>query len=154
MSVGGTDAVVRFLIDFPQVTGKLCLIKAVHVWREDWTTLTIYDVTYALSADPDQPATLSLTAPLSRVFLLGRWSFDQLTLIGVLYGVTNPVQFPYPEGIECPYTRLPFFIQHSNNNAAVTDYRVTVFFEYVKRTPQELAISVMRRGRGVSRRVP
>lgn len=148
---GGSSTVTRFFIDMPLAPGKICMIKQVHVWREDMATLLTYDSTFALSADPDQPAPASLSQPLSRIFLLGRWAQELATTVGFQVLTPNPMVFHFPEGIACPYTQLPFFLQHSNTGATVTTYRVTVFFEYVKVTKQELAIAVLRRGRGVTR---
>lgn len=150
---GGTLAITRFFVDMPVVAGKICMIRQVHVLLVDFARLNAYDISYGMSLDPDDPGD-SLIGADSRMFISGRYSKFQLTAVGFQVLVNNPIQYHFPEGLKCPYGRLPFFIQHSNANVATTFYRVTVFYDLVKLSPQELAVAVMRRGRGETRRVP
>ncbi len=153
MTHGGTAAITRFDVYMPVVPNKICMIRRVHVALIDFARLDSYDVTYGLSLDPEH-APQSLVAADSRMFLMGRYAVFEQTAVGFAVGVVNPIQFHYPEGIPCPYSRLPFFLQNSNNNANTVSLRISVFFELIKMTPQEIAIAVMRRGRGETRRVP
>ncbi len=150
---GGTTAIDRFNIDMPIVPNKLCLIRQVQVLNVDWGNTALFDQTFGMSLDPDHvPA--SLVAADSRMFILARYVRIQLTAEGFQSVEGNPKIFHFAEGMQCPYGRLPFFVQNSNNNAAVTDYRIAVFFTLERVSPQELAVAVMRRGRGETRRVP
>lgn len=137
----------RFFIDMPLVAGKICMIKKVDVMIVDFIRLSLYDVSYGLSLDPDDPG-LSLVAGDNRMFVVGRWVRFQNSGVGFQVIENNPVQYQFPEGLPCPYTRLPFFIQHSNNNATTCSYRVSVFFTLEKVSKVDLAIAVVRRGRG------
>jgi len=153
-SVGGVTTIQRFFIDMPIPTDKICLIRQVQVQLVELIRpITNFDVFYAMSVDPDHVLS-SMILMDSTIFLSGVWELLNFTGVGFVLGNGIPWTFYYPEGIRCPYTRLPFFIQHSNNSVASPNWHVKVFFEFVKKTPQELAVAVMRRGRGVTRRVP
>jgi len=149
-SLGGSSAINRFFIDMPLVAGKICMIRQVHFLLVDWARTADYDITFGVSVDPDAvPA--SMIAADSRMFVLGRWALRQSTAVGFQVGEILPRQFFFPEGIKCPYTRLPAFVQHSNTNANVSNYRVAIFFEFLKISAQDLAVAVLRRGRGATR---
>ncbi len=147
---GSTTDILRFFIEMPVVPGKVCMIRQVHVELVDRVrTQSLYDQDFALSADPDHTL-VSMLQLDSTIFLKGRYVVAQPTIVGFQVMV-NPEKFLYPEGIPCPHSRLPFFIQNSNTSAADTDWHVTIFFELVKVTAQEMAVAVVRRGRGVTR---
>lgn len=149
----GTAAVTQFLIDMPITPKRICLIRQVHFLLVDAARLVNYDVSYGMSLDPDDPGT-SLIAADSRMFISGRFTSLTSTAVGFQFIVPNPTVWHFPEGLRCPYARLPWFIQHSNNSGNVSNYRVTVFFELVPVSARDLTIAVLRRGRGETRRVP
>lgn len=150
---GSTTAVQRFFIDMPARSAKLCVIRQIHVWLEDWGNIRQFDIAFALSMDPDHTTPANLNFPDSRIPLMIRWARNEYTAVGFQVGEINPLVYHFPEGLVCPHGRLPFFIQNSNNAAVSNDYRLTIFFEFVKATQEEVAVAVMRRGRGVGRRV-
>lgn len=149
---GGTTAIQRTFIDMPISPGKLCLIRQVRVQIVQLVNQRSFDVFYGMSVDPDHV--------LASTVLWDSTMFIQASIIISRADFTgeeqlrSPETFLFPEGIECPYGRLPFFIQNSNTSAIVQDWNITVFFEYIKKDARDLAIAVMRRGRGVTRRVP
>jgi len=151
---GGTTTVQRFFIDMPVVTGKICLIKQAHVFLEDWGNLKSFDVGIAISADPDHAVPATLAAEDSRYFVFQRFARIFETAVGQQQTENNPRVYHYPEGISCPYSRLPFFVQNSNTSGADIDYHITLFFEYTKVSATEMAIATLRRGRATTRRVP
>jgi len=146
-----TAAVVRHFVDMPVNPGKICLIRHVDflIFEAD-RIRTSYDVFWAMSVDPDDDAAEGLIAPDSRKFLSGTYNDLEATNVGFEIW-TNQKRYDFPEGIKCPFTRLPFFIQHSNNSANPANYQVRVLYELVKATPQEIAVAVLRRGRAVTR---
>ncbi len=146
---GGTIAILRSFIDMPVTPKKKCEIRQVQVYRVEGQRETAFDMFFAISADPDHVLESSILLD-STIFLSGRYQRVVTTSVGLQH-LEMPSIFQYPEGISCPYTRLPFFVQNSNTNALFTNWLVTVFFEFVTLTPQELAIAVVRRGRGVTR---
>lgn len=150
---GGSSAITRFFIKMPVRRRKVCMIRQVVVLLFDHQIINTYDVAYGLSIDPDDPGDSLLNAD-SRMFVLGRWTDKNNSNVGRQTLTDNPVRYMFPEGITCAYGRIPFFIQNSNNNAATHTTRLTVFFEFIEVSPQEVAVAVVRRGRGVSRRVP
>ncbi len=148
---GGTTAIQRFFIDMPLVTKKVCMIRQVHVVQiELQRAETHYDTRFAMSVDPDHVLANMIILD-STIFLSGSWQQILSTNVGFAVATENEKIFHFPEGIECPYTRLPFFINHSNTAAVVTNWVVRVFYEFVSLTAQELATAVLRRGRGVTR---
>jgi len=146
-SHGGTAAITRFDVEMPTPTNKICLIRQVQFLMVDYQRMALYDITYGLSLDPDH-APASLVAGDSRLPVVGRYSRHTITSVGFQTQDNNPRTFMFPEGLKCPYTRLPFFMQHSNNNANVANYRVCILYEVEKVSKQELALAVVRRGRG------
>jgi len=148
---GSTTVIQRTFIDMPIVPGKICLIKLVHfeLFQRD-RPRTAYDVQWAISVDPDHVLPTDLVRLDSTIFCHGVYQMLRTSAAGENH-VTNPEIFHYPDGIPCPYTRLPLFVQHSNTNASTADYNVQIFYTLEKRTPQQLAVSVLRRGRGVTR---
>lgn len=147
---GGTTAITRFLIDMPVVPGKLCLIRQVQFLLVDWERIVSYDMTYAMSLDPDDVGE-NLVGADSRKFIVGRYATRLATSVGFQFADFLPRIYQFPEGLQCPYSRLPIFIQNSNNNAATAQWRVAVFFELVKISPVDLAVAVVRRGRARTR---
>lgn len=152
-SHGGTAAITRFNVDMPTPEGNICLIRQVQFIQVDFQRMALYDITYGLSLDPDH-APASLIAADSRMPVVGRISRHTITSVGFQTQENNPRIFMFPEGLKCPYTRLPFFMQHSNNNATTANYRVCILYEVEKVSKQELAVAILRRGRGTTRRTP
>ena len=150
---GSTVAIQRFFIDMPVVPGKICMIRQVQVRLVQLSRANNYGLFFAMSVDPDHVLASTVIMD-STMFLSGQWENVLQTTVGFQLVTGLPWIFHFPEGIKCPYTRLPFFVQHSNTGAPTADWVITVLYEFVARTPQELAIAVMRRGRGVGRRVP
>lgn len=150
---GSTAAIQRTFIDMPVVKGKICLIRKVLLNLVELDRIrSAFDVFYAISVDPDHVLD-SFTILDSTIFLHG--SYNILRDSSASFNMyKNPEIFDYMEGIRCPYSRLPFFVQNSNTNSQTANYNLTVFYELIALTPQELAVAVMRRGRGVTRRVP
>lgn len=146
-SNGTSAAIERFDIDMPVAPGKICMIRQVQFLLIDFTRLSEYDISWGMSMDPDH-APASLIAADSRMFLVGRFSREVGTFVGFQVLNPNPQVYQFPEGIPCPYSRLPFFVQHSNTNSNVCNYRVAVLFTFEKVSKAELAIAVVRRGRG------
>ncbi len=148
-----TAAIQRRFIDMPMVPKKMCLIRQVQVVIFQMDRIrAFYDLTYAMSVDPDH-VLASMIDLDSTMFLFGRQQNILHSTVGFQYAKSHET-YMYPEGIECPYTRLPFFVQHSNANTATTDWNIRVFFEFKNLTAEQTAIAVLRRGRGVTRRVP
>ncbi len=147
------SSIQRFFIDFPLPTGRICLIKQVQVLNIDFGRMGNFDLTFGMSLDPDH-VPQSLIAADSRMPIVGRFSRHTATSVGFQTADLFPIIFQFPEGLACPYTRLPFFVQHSNTAVVSVNWRVCVLFEFVKLTGQQLAVAVMRRGRGETRRVP
>lgn len=150
--LGSSSVIQRSFIDMPVVPGKICLVKIAHVelvQRE--RVRTAYDVSWAISVDPDHVLD-SMVLLDSTIFCHGDYQMLRTTAAGENH-VTNPEVFHYPDGIRCPYARLPFFFQATNTNSATADLNVRLFFTLEKRTAQELAVAVLRRGRGETRRV-
>jgi len=145
-----TTAIQRFLIDMPTVPKKLCLIRQIDVIPFQLSRVLNFDINYGMSVDPDHTI-VSMVTPDSTMFLTGGLHRAQITAIGFAIVTYFEGIFRYPEGIECPYTRLPFFIQHSNTGNFFIDWTVRVFYEYVTMTAQEIATAVLRRGRAVTR---
>jgi len=149
-SHGGTIAITRFDIDMPTPTNKICLIRQVQFLLVDFQRMALYDVAFGLSLDPDHAPT-SLIAADSRMPVVGRYSRHTITSVGFQTIEDAPKIFYFPEGLKCPYTRLPFFVQHSIADATTANYRVCILFEVEKVTKQELAVAILRRGRGLTR---
>ncbi len=148
-----SSAIQRFFIDMPITPKKLCMIRQVQVEIVQRNRILNFDAFYAMSIDPDHVLT-SMVLLDSTMFLSGVWEIVQGTLIGFHAEGGTPFIFHFPEGIQCPHGRLPFFVQHSNTNANDIDWIVKVFFEFEPISAKELSIAVLRRGRGVTRRVP
>jgi len=149
-SAGSNSAIQRFFVDMPLVTKKICLIRQVQVQIIEAVRVLSYDISFGMSVDPDH-VLQSFVLLDSTMFLSGRFQNVIASAVGQDQEGGLPWIFQYPEGIKCPYTRLPFFIQHSNTAAVTTNWHVTVFFEYLPITAQELAVAVLRRGRGATR---
>lgn len=153
LDAGSTTAIQRFFVDMPTAPKKTCLIRQVQVTQVELDRArTAYDTRFAMSVDPDHVAA-SLILRDSTMFLSGSFQGLVATAVG-FFMHTTPFTYFYPEGIRCPYTRLPFFVQHSNTNSAVTNWNITVFYEFVSVTAQELAIAILRRGKGETITVP
>ena len=152
-SEGGSSAIRRSFIDMPIVPKKLCVIRQVHVHvvqLDRPRQSQGYDLAYAISIDPDH--VLQSTVLLdSTIFVSGVWQTGRHTSVGFEFMGGLPWIFHFPEGMKCPHSRLPLFVQHSNTNTLDTDWVIRIFFEFVSLTPQELAVAVLRRGRGVTR---
>ena len=148
-------AVQRFFIDMPVVSGKICMIRKVHWLMVEGVSRVVsnFDISFGMSLDPDGVGLNFGTLPDSSMFLVDRFVKGQITAVGFAIDFGNRV-YDYDEGLPCPYSRLPFFVQHSNTGALSVTHNVKVFFTFERLTSQELAIAVARRGRGVTRRVP
>jgi len=147
-----SSAILRRFIDMPETRpGKMCMIRKVHVSIEDLSNIRTYDISFAMSADPDAAVPALMWRANSSFFLMGRLATHTASGIGFQIMEFSPLIFEFAEGIKCPYSRLPFFIEHSNANTAVTTYRITVFYEFISVNAKELAVAVLRRGRGVTR---
>jgi len=150
LDAGSTTAIQRTFIDMPNVPKKTCMIRQVHIELFQRVRGLFFDSSFALSADPDH-ATVDMVILDSTIFVSGRWQVVNNSAIGFELHGGVPFIWKFPEGIDCPYTRLPFFVQHSNTNSNTIDWQIKVFYELVKLTPQELAIAIVRRGRAVTR---
>jgi len=146
---GGTTAIQRSFIDMPVAPKKTCHIRQVQVHIVEAQRIINFDAFYGISVDPDH-VLRSFILLDSTMFLMGQYNIAEQTAIGQ-HLFLAPRTFMYPEGINCPYTRLPFFVQNSNTNAFVTNWLVKVFYEFVSLTAQELALAIVRRGRAVTR---
>jgi len=144
-----SSAIQRFLIDMPVVSGKLCLIKQIHVNIKQPSRTNQFGIFYAMSIDPEHVLTSSIILD-STIFLSNDIGNTVLTAVGFVVDHGLSPVFHFPEGIKCPYTRLPFFVQHSNTTDASIDWQIKVFYEFLQLSQKELAIAVVRRGRGVT----